>query len=104
MALVKCTDCGKPMSNTARVCLYCGYTRNGECRWCKHFGGEKGAIMGRCRAADRVDFVFSDKSVCPGVLKRPFFDVFDFVAEQIAAAEKAQKEKAEEEKIEADMQ
>ena len=69
MALVKCAECGKSVSNKAFFCPNCGYSPKGKCVNCKHF--ERGIFdsFGKC-AITEDDFVQRDKSVCPAVIKR----------------------------------
>ena len=72
MALVKCTECDRLISNKALQCPNCGYSPKGTCERCLHYEYKYGFSSGRCNATIQ-DYVKKDKSVCPAVIKRIIF-------------------------------
>ena len=66
MALVRCAECGRAVSNSAKACPSCGYTVSDICWNCDHFS-DTGGECDCCTAPDSSDFgVWNRKSACPG--------------------------------------
>ncbi len=73
MAMVKCAECDNLVSNKTVRCPHCGYEPKGSCRSCQRYDGVKGFGSGRCNATEK-EFVRSDKSVCPALIRKEIFD------------------------------
>lgn len=66
MALVRCKECGRSVSNTAKSCPSCGYTVDSICWNCDHFSDTCGECD-CCNASNPKDFsVWNQKRACPG--------------------------------------
>ena len=69
MALVKCVECNRLVSNKAIQCPNCGYAPKGNCKNCENYEYRYGFSSGACKATDN-EFVREDKRVCPAVIKK----------------------------------
>ena len=69
MALVKCAECNKLVSNKALKCPHCGYEPKGTCQNCQRFKGNGSLSSGHC-GATASEWVREYKSVCPAVIKK----------------------------------
>lgn len=76
MALVHCAECNYLVSNKTYFCPNCGYVPKGNCKNCQFFENAYNSNHGRCTATEN-EYVREDKSVCPAVLKKSFFTIFN---------------------------
>ena len=81
MALVKCAECKHKVSNWAKACPNCGYTRIGDCKDCIYYEEMGRSEKGICKAAETIDYVSKYKAVCPGVVKKPLFNLDNIQAD-----------------------
>lgn len=66
MAMVRCAECGRSVSNKALQCPNCGYTVDDICCNCEHFSRGFDGLCDECTAIYPHDHdVWPKKRACP---------------------------------------
>lgn len=73
MALIRCSECGRVLSNKAHKCPDCEYAPRGTCFGCRFFKSDFRSNSGVC-GLTKDDYVREDKGMCPGAIQlHPYY-------------------------------